>query len=88
MARQRGEEGPLLVKFYNDPQIRSLRSKHQRSSTFPMPAVLSKLPPSLTSFALPTANEALMIGEGPRVLVLILPDGSGHCKWVELEFVT
>ena len=29
-----------------------------------MPAVFSKLPPSVASFMLPCANEALLIGEG------------------------
>ena len=70
------------MKFYNDPQIRTLRTKsHQRSATFPMPAVFSKLPPSVTSFATPTPNEALLIGEGLTVFVLTLPDGSGYCKY-------
>lgn len=81
MAKQRGEDGPLVVKFYNDPQTRTLRSKHQRSATFPLPAVLSKLPPSVASFSTPGANEALLVGEGSRVFILVLPDGSGYCKY-------
>ena len=81
IARQRGEDGPLVVKFYNDPQIRTLRLKHQRSATFPLPAVFSKLPPSVASFMLPSANEALLIGEGLRLFVLVLPDGSACSKY-------
>ena len=81
MAKQRGEDGPLIVKFYNDPRIRTLRLKHQRSATYPLLSKLSKLPPSVTSFSTPTTNEALLIGEGLRVFVLVLPDGSGYCKY-------
>lgn len=84
MAKQRGEDGPLLTKFYNDPQMRTLRSKHQRSATFPLPTVLSKLPPSVANFSTPSANEALLIGEGLKVFVLVLPDGSGYCKYPDL----
>ena len=56
--------------------------KHQRSATFPLPAVFSKLPPSVASFMLPSANEALLIGEGLKVFVLLLPDGSTCCKYL------
>lgn len=81
MAKQRGEDGPLIVKFYNDPKMRTLRSKHQRSATFPLPSVLHKLPPSMANFSTPTANEASLIGEGLKLFVLRLPDGSGNFKY-------
>lgn len=83
LARQRYEDGPLVVKLYNNPHLRALRSKHQRSSTVPLPAVLSKLPPSIATFSTPTTNDALIIGagEGLTVFVLVLPDGSGYCKY-------
>ena len=86
IAKQRGEDGPLVVKYYNDPQIRTVRMKHQRSATFPLPAVFSKLPPSVASFMLPSANEALLIGEGLKVFVLVLPDGSTCCKYPSPPF--
>ncbi len=82
VAKQKGQDGPLVVKFYNDPQMRSLRTKgHQRAATFPMPSFFSKLPPSVASFSTPTPNDALLIGEGLKVFVLTLPDGSGYCKY-------
>ena len=84
LAKQRGEDGPLTVKFYSDPQNRSIRLKHQRSSTFPLPAVLSKLPPSsLTSFSKHSMNDAHLVGEGLKTFLLVLPDGSGYCKYPE-----
>ena len=83
MAKQQGVDGPLVVKFFNDPQIKALRSKHQRSATFPLPAVFNKLPPSLSVTSVPgqSVHEAKLIGEGPTVFVLLLPDGSGYCKY-------
>ena len=84
IAKQQGADGSLLVKFYSDSHTRSLRSKHQRSATFPIPAILSKLPPSMTSFTAPSTagGDAMMIGEGPQLAILIHPDGSGHAKYV------
>ena len=84
MARQQGVDSPLVVKFFNDPQIKTLRSKHQRSATFPLPAVFSKGTPSLsgaTGVHGQSVQEAKLIGEGPTVFVLMLPDGSGYCKY-------
>lgn len=82
VAKQRGEDGLLVVKFYNDPQIRTLRLKHQRSSTYPLSSVLSKLPPSVAaSFSTHATDEAMLIGEALTVFVLVLPDGSGYCKY-------
>ena len=82
IAKQKGEDGPLFVKFYNDPRMRTLRTKgHQRAATFPMPTVFTKLPPSIASFSTPAPNDALLIGEGLTVFVLTLPDGSGYCKY-------
>ena len=83
VAKQQGVDGPLVVKFFNDPQIKSLRSKHQRSATFPLSPVFNKLPPSLVS---PNStgqlvHEAKLIGDGPTVFVLLLPDGTGYCKY-------
>ena len=80
IARQKNADGPLVVKFYSDPQMRSLRSKHQRSATFPLPAVLNKLPPSVASFTAPGvgSGDVMMIGEGPELAVLVMPDSSGH----------
>ena len=84
MAKQQGVDGPLVVKFFNDPLIKTLRSKHQRSATFPLPAAFSKLPLSLTGFSGQSVHEAKLIGEGPTVFVLMLPDGSGYCKYPNL----
>lgn len=86
IAKQQGADGPLVVKFYSDPHTRSLRSKHQRSATFPLPSVLSKLPPSVASFTTPgvASGDAMMIGEGPQLAVLVHPDGSGHAKYPTL----
>ena len=83
LAKQRNADGPLIVKFYSNPQTRSLRSKHQRSATFPLPAVLSKLPPSVANFTTPgvASGDVMMIGEGAELAVLIMPDGSGHAKY-------
>ena len=84
MAKQQGVDGPLVVKFFNDPQIKTLRSKHQRSATFPLPAVFSKGLPGLsgvTGVHGQSIQEAKLIGEGPTVFVLMLPDGSGYCKY-------
>ena len=83
IAKQQGADGSLLVKFYSDSHTRSLRSKHQRSATFPIPAILSKLPPSMTSFTAPSTagGDAMMIGEGPQLAILVHPDGSGHAKY-------
>jgi len=83
IAKQQGADGPLVVKFYSDPHTRSLRSKHQRSATFPLPSVLSKLPPSVASFTTPgvASGDAMMIGEGPQLAILVHPDGSGHAKY-------
>ena len=84
VAKQQGMDGPLVVKFFNDPQIKALRSKHQRSATFPLPAVFSKLPLSVsgvTGVTGQSVQEAKLIGEGPIVFVLMLPDGSGYCKY-------
>ena len=76
-----------MVKFYNDPQTRTLRSKHQRSASFPLPAILGKLPPSVASFSTPIANEAHLIGDKiVKVFVVVLPDGSGHCKYPPSSF--
>lgn len=78
---KRGANKPMVVKFYNEPQMRTLRAKHQRSATVPLPSFFNKLPPSIGSFTAPVASEAaLMIGEGAKVFVLTLPDGSGYCK--------
>lgn len=83
IAKQQSADGPLLVKFYSDPQTRSLHAKHQRSATFPLPTVLSKLPPSVANFTTPgvASGDVMMIGEGPELAVLIHPDGSGHAKY-------
>ena len=83
IAKQKNADGPLVVKFYSDPQTRSLRSKHQRSATFPLPAVLTKLPPSVANFTTPgvASGDVMMIGAGPELAVLIHPDGSGHAKY-------
>ena len=83
LAKQNNADGPLVVKFYSDPQTRSLRSKHQRSATFPLPTVLNKLPPSVANFTTPgvTSGDVMMIGEGPELAVLVHPDGSGHAKY-------
>ena len=83
LAKQRNADGPLIVKFYSDPQTRSLRSKHQRSATFPLPAVLNRLPPSVANFTTPgvASGDVMMIGEGAELAVLIMPDGSGHAKY-------
>ena len=80
IARQKNADGPLVVKFYSDPQTRSLRSKHQRAATFPLPSVLSKLPPSVASFTTPgvASGDVMMIGEGPELAILVMPDSSGH----------
>jgi len=80
LDRKKGADKPLVVKFYNDPQIRNLRMKHQRSTTVPLPAAISKLPPSIGSISSPGANEVLMLGEGIKAFILTLPDGSGYCK--------
>ena len=84
MERKRGADKPMVVKFYNEAQIRSFRSKHQRSSTVPMPTIFKKLPPSIGgSFTTTPAtnNDALMIGgEQAKTFVLTLPDGSGYIK--------
>lgn len=82
MDKNRGADRPMVVKFYNEAHIRTLRMKHQRSATVPLPTFFSKLPPSVCSFSSPAANEALMIGEGVRVFVLTLPDGSGYCNYM------
>ncbi|CAI8019563.1 hypothetical protein GBAR_LOCUS11747, partial [Geodia barretti] len=83
LAKQRNADGPLIVKFYSDPQTRSLRSKHQRSATFPLPAVLNRLPPSVANFTTPgvASGDVMMIGEGAELAVLIMPDGSGHANY-------
>ena len=85
VAKKYNADGPLLVKFYKDPTMRSTHSKHQRSATFPLPTVLSKLPPSVTatSHSNPTvtSRDALMIGEGALLAILKHPDGSGHAKY-------
>ena len=81
MAKQQGVDGPLVVKFFNDPRMKNLRSKHQRSATFPLPAVFGKLPPNMTGFSIQPVQEAKLIGEGLTVFVLMLPDGSGYCKY-------
>ena len=80
MEKNHGADKPMVVKFYSEPHLRSLRSKHQRSATVPLPTLLGKLPPSIGNFSSPAANEVLMIGEGAKVFVLTLPDGSGGCK--------
>ena len=80
MDKQRGATKSLVVKFYSDPRIRTLRVKHHRALTVPLPAFFKKLPPSMGSFSSHAANEALMIGEGMKLFVLTLPDGSGHCR--------
>lgn len=84
LARQRNADGPLVVKFYSNPQIRSLHSKHQRSATFPLPAILNKLPPSVANFSTPgvPGGDVMMIGEGPELAVLVMPDGSSHAQYV------
>ena len=80
MDRKRGATKSMVVKFYNEPQLRALRVKHQRSATVPLPTLFSKLPPSIGSFSSPPFNEASMLGEGLKVFVVSLPDGSGYCK--------
>lgn len=80
MNKKRGATKSMVVKFYNEPQIRALRIKHQRSATVPLPAVFSKLPPSMGSFSTPSFNDAAMLGEGVKAFVVTLPDGSGYCK--------
>ena len=77
---KRGANKPLVIKFYNEPQVRALRNKHQRSATVPLPACISKLPPSMGKFSAPAFSEASLLGEGLKVFVLSLPDGSGFCK--------
>lgn len=83
IAKQQSADGPLVVKFYSNPQTRNLHAKHQRSATFPLPTVLSKLPPSVANFTTPgvASGDVMMIGEGPELAVLIHPDGSGHAKY-------
>lgn len=81
MDKKKGADKPLVVKFYNDPQIRALRMKHQWSTTVPLPAVFSKLPPSVGSISPRSANEVLLLGEGVKTFVLTLPDGSGYCRY-------
>ena len=87
IAKQKHADGPLVVKFYSNPKTRSLRSKHQRSATFPLPTVLNKLPPSVANFTTPgvATNDVMMIGEGPDLAVLIHPDGSGHAKYPSMH---
>ena len=81
MDKKRGADRPIVVKFYNETQLRALRIKHQRSSTVPLPSIFKKLPPSINStFSKPMFNEATLLGEGGKVFVLTLPDGSGGCK--------
>ena len=81
LDKKKGADKALVVKFYNDPQLRTLRMKHQRSSTVPLPAVFSKLPPSIGTISPPAANEVLLLGEGVKTFVLTLPDGSGYCRY-------
>lgn len=70
----------MVVKFYHEPQLRTLRAKHQRSATVPLSTLVGKLPPNVGSFSSPSFHEASMLGEGLKVFVLSLPDGSGYCK--------
>ena len=80
LDKKKGADKPLVVKFYNDPQLRSLRLKHQRSSTVPLPASFSKLPPSIGNISPPSASDVLLLGEGVKTFILTLPDGSGYCR--------
>ena len=88
-AKLRGEDGPLLVSYYSDSHTRSLRGPrhHHRTTSLPLPTVLSKLPPSLLGSV--GSSEAhhtpvIMSSEAPLCL-LQLPDGSGLCKYVHVH---
>ena len=91
-AKLRGEDGPLITKCYSDTHTRFLRGggggggRHHRAASFPLPAILGKLPPSIASFSSPGTHEAFQVGDGLNLCLLLLPDGSGYCKWVWLYF--
>ena len=79
-AKLRGEDGPLIVRYYSDSYSRSFRGTRQRVSSLPLPAVLSKLPPSLATFSSLGQQENILINEGLQLCLLQLPDSSGFCK--------
>lgn len=83
LAHLRGEDGKLIVRYYSDTHNKMQQRRHQRSSTFPLPKIFSKLPPSLSpSTHAPSAQEEFFFGEGLRLFLIVLPDSSGFCKWV------
>ena len=80
-AKLRGEDGPLIVKYYSDPHYRPFKGARHRTTSFPLPNVLSKLPPSLATFTSHTHNDVFLSkGDGQTICSLLLPDGSGFCK--------
>ena len=83
-ARLRGEDGKLVVRHYSGPRNKIQHSRHQRFSTFPLPTIFSKLPPSLSpsSTHAPSAQEEVSLGKGLRLFLIVLPDRSGFCKLV------
>ena len=80
-AKLRGEDGQLVAKYYSDAHSRSLRGgRHHRAASFPLPAILTKLPPSIASFTSPGSHEAFQVNNGLSLCLLQLPDGSGYVK--------
>ncbi|XP_019849747.1 PREDICTED: uncharacterized protein LOC109580711 [Amphimedon queenslandica] len=84
-AKLRGEDGPLLVSYYSDSHSRSFRGPrhHHRTTSLPLPSVLSKLPPSLLGSAVSSETHpspVFMSSDAPLAL-LQLPDGSGLCNY-------
>ena len=65
----------------SDAHTRSLRGgRHHRAASFPLPGILSKLPPSIASFTSPGIHDVLQVGDGVNLCLLVLPDGSGYVK--------
>ena len=78
-AKMRGEDGPLVLHYYSDSN-KSLRGRHTRANTVPLPAVLRKFPPSLGLLVSTSQHDGVVPGEGSGACLLQLPDGSGFCK--------
>ena len=84
-AKLRGENGPLVIKYYSDQNVRSFRGgRHLRHSSFPLPTILSKLPPSLATFSSPSQHE-VFLGDAQVLCLMLLPDGAGFCKYVYMK---
>lgn len=80
-AKLRGEDGPLVIKYYSDQNVRSFRGgRHLRHSSFPLPTILSKLPPSLATFSSPSQHE-VFLGDAQVLCLMLLPDGAGFCNY-------